>query len=268
MRQGSRTLVDAVIAETTAGFRGPVCDPPPPVDPNPCPRGSVYVAARNMCVIPPTQFDGPIDAGPPTSGFSGGSVLGLGAARNKYGNSRCLAGSREGKVVLVGTSKADRRLTGSNQRDRILGLGGNDRISGARNHDCIDGGPGSDTMSGELGNDRIFGVGGNDHLNGNSGSDRLNGGKGNDTINAGYGADRAFGGPGKDSINIATAGPVASADCGARQAGHRALQQPRAQEGQALRDAPLVQGQVEPAPRAPRRAARGAARGGGGAART
>ena len=210
VRQGSNTVVDAVVAETKVGVDGPVCSPP--VD-NRCPRGSSYVAATNQCVIPANDVDGAIGFGA-NSGLSGGTVMGIKTAIRRYGNSPCLAGSREGKVVLVGTNGSDRRLSGSSLRDRILGRGGNDRATGARNHDCIDGGPGRDTLSGELGNDRIYGAGGVDHLNGNSGSDRLYGGDGNDTINAGYGADRVLAGRGNDSVNIATAGPLASANCG------------------------------------------------------
>jgi Ca2+-binding RTX toxin-like protein len=69
-------------------------------------------------------------------------------------------------------------------------------------------------MSGGLGDDKIYGGTGNDHLNGGPGTDYLSAGDGNDTINAAFGRDRTFGGAGRDFINIATAGPPASADCG------------------------------------------------------
>jgi Ca2+-binding RTX toxin-like protein len=42
----------------------------------------------------------------------------------------------------------------------------------------------------------------------------MSAGSGNDTINAAFGRDRALGGSGRDFINIATAGPAASANCG------------------------------------------------------
>jgi Ca2+-binding RTX toxin-like protein len=69
-------------------------------------------------------------------------------------------------------------------------------------------------MSGGLGNDKLYGSTGKDHLNGGPGTDYLSAGAGNDTINAAFGRDRALGGSGRDFINIATAGPAASADCG------------------------------------------------------
>jgi Ca2+-binding RTX toxin-like protein len=69
-------------------------------------------------------------------------------------------------------------------------------------------------MSGGLDNDKIYGSTGNDHLNGGPGADYMSAGNGNDTINAAFGKDRAIGGAGRDFINIATAGPAASVDCG------------------------------------------------------
>jgi Ca2+-binding RTX toxin-like protein len=60
----------------------------------------------------------------------------------------------------------------------------------------------------------MYGSTGKDHLNGGPGTDYLSAGSGNDTINAAFGRDRAIGGSGIDFINIATAGPAASADCG------------------------------------------------------
>jgi len=98
--------------------------------------------------------------------------------------------------------------------DRIIGLGGNDRLDGGRGNDCIEGRTGGDNISGALGNDKLYGSTGKDHLNGGPGSDYMSAGDGNDSINAAFGRDRALGGKGIDFINIATAGPAASADCG------------------------------------------------------
>ena len=80
--------------------------------------------------------------------------------------------------------------------------------------DPDEGRTGGDTMSGGLGNDRLYGSVGNDHLVGGSGKDYLSAGSGNDTVNAGFGGDRVIGGSGVDFINVATAGPAASVDCG------------------------------------------------------
>lgn len=183
--------------------------------PNPCPAGSEYVVADNLCVIRSRGADGRVDTivvGRPFQGPSGGTVISLSAARKRFGNKRCLTGSGA-KYVIVGTNRAD-RITGTNGRDRILTLGGNDRADGGRGADCLDGGSGRDILSGALGNDRVFGGTGNDSLNGGGGTDRLSGETGDDSINAGYGADVVLGGPGRDAINVATAGKIARVDCG------------------------------------------------------
>lgn len=209
VRLGARVAVDVVIAESKVGFDGSVCAPPP----NICPNGSVYDPARTLCIIEAVEGTSPeIVVGRPFEGPAGGTVLPLGVARRRYGNSRCLSGSGRAFAV-VGTSRAD-RLTGTNQPDRMLGLGRGDTLDGGRGNDCLDGGVGNDNLSGAVGSDRIFGERGNDRLNGGPGSDVLVAGRGNDTINAAFGRDRVSGGPGRDAINISTAGPPASADCG------------------------------------------------------
>jgi hypothetical protein len=216
----SRPLVDAVIAESKVGFDGAVCSSeldgssvPKSIDV--CPQGSVYDEARNLCVIPAGTGNsalGEIVVGSPGKGPSDGTVLPVDVARRRYGNSPCLSGPGR-KFAIVGTKRRD-RITGTNQPDRMLGLGGGDTLDGGRGNDCLDGNNGNDNLSGAVGNDRVYGERGNDRLNGGPGRDVLVAGVGNDTINAAFGADRTFGGPGNDAINISTAGPPASADCG------------------------------------------------------
>jgi hypothetical protein len=219
---GGTSLVDAVLAESRVGTNGPVCDekqqndgsgnPVPPV----CPKGSQLDSARNVCIIPAGTGGsalGEIVVGRPFQGPSGGTVLPIDVARKRFGRSPCLSGSGAPKFAIVGTNKAD-RITGTNIADRIIGLGGNDKLDGGRGNDCIEGRSGGDNMSGGLGRDRIYGSTGTDHLNGGPDSDYLSAGDGNDTINAAFGRDRTFGGSGRDFINIATAGPPASANCG------------------------------------------------------
>jgi Ca2+-binding RTX toxin-like protein len=215
--QGSRTLLDAVIAESKVGVDGDVCSsenkPSGRVDI--CPKGSDYDGARNLCFIPAGTGGtdlGEIIVGKPFQGPAGGAVLPVDVARRRYGNSACLSGPGR-KYAIVGTRKRD-RLTGTNQADRMLGLGGGDTLDGGRGNDCLDGSDGNDNLSGAVGDDRVYGERGNDRLNGGPGRDVLIAGVGNDTINAAFGADRTFGGPGNDAINISTAGPPASADCG------------------------------------------------------
>ncbi|MEA2150019.1 MAG: hypothetical protein QOD69_1849 [Solirubrobacteraceae bacterium] len=219
---GGTPLVDAVLAESKVGANGPVCDPDaqntgsslPPGEV--CPKGSQLDTTGSLCIIPAGTGGsslGEIIVGKPFQGPSGGTVLPLDVARKRFGASPCLGGSGAPKFAIIGTNKAD-RITGTNIADRIIGLGGNDKLDGGRGNDCIEGRTGGDNMSGGLDNDKIYGASGNDHLNGGPGSDFLSAGAGNDTINAAFGRDRALGGSGRDFINIATAGPAASVDCG------------------------------------------------------
>ena len=191
--QGNGTpLIDLVAAETKVGFNGLVCDPNAQDGggggKSPCPAGSVYDPDANVCIIKGSTSGsslGDVIVGPPYSGPSGGTVVPIDVARKKYGKSPCLSGSGAPKFAIVGTNKAD-RITGTNVADRIIGLGGNDKLDGGRGNDCIEGRTGGDTMSGGLGNDRIYGSSGND----------------------------VIGGSGVDFINVATAGPAASVNCG------------------------------------------------------
>jgi hypothetical protein len=218
---GGAPLVDAVVAESKVGFDGPVCDPkqqgdPPDIGPV-CPDGSTYDQERNLCIIPAGTGGsglGEIIVGPPFVGPSGGTVIPLDVARRRFGRSPCLGFSGNPKFAIVGTNKSD-RITGTNIADRIIGLGGNDRLDGGRGNDCVEGRTGGDNISGALGNDRLYGSSGKDHLNGGPGTDYMSAGSGNDSLNAAFGKDRALGGSGRDFVNIATAGPAASANCGA-----------------------------------------------------
>jgi len=221
--QGTTTLIDLVVGEAKVGANGPVCDPTKQNDGTNtdtlgqvCAAGSVLDRPRNLCVIPAGTGGsslGEIIIGRPFQGPSGGSVLPLDVARKRFGRSPCVSGGGAPKFVIVGTNGRD-RITGTNLADRILGRGGNDQISGGRGNDCVEGGTGGDNMSGSLGNDKLFGAAGNDHLNGGPGTDLLSSGSGNDSINAAFGRDRVLAGSGRDVINIATAGPPASANCG------------------------------------------------------
>jgi Ca2+-binding RTX toxin-like protein len=220
--RGTTPFIDLVVGEAKVASSGPVCDPtkqndnPPPNGNGVCPKGSVLVPETNFCVIKKETSGsslGDIIVGRPFQGPSGGTVVPIDIARKKYGLSPCLSGGGAPKFAIIGTNKAD-RITGTNVADRIIGLGGNDKLDGGRGNDCIEGRSGGDNMSGALGNDKIYGSTGNDHLNGGPGTDFLSAGSGNDTVNASFGRDRVLGGSGRDFVNIATAGPPASADCG------------------------------------------------------
>jgi hypothetical protein len=218
---GGPPLVDAVLAESRVGANGPVCDKDRqgddggPTVPPVCPKGSILDG--DVCVIPAGTDGsnlGVIIVGKPFQGPSGGTVVPVDVARKRYGRSACLGGNGTPKFAIIGTNKAD-RITGTNVADRIIGLGGNDKLDGGRGNDCIEGRTGGDNMSGGLGKDRIYGNSGRDHLNGGPDADYLSAGAGNDTVNAAYGRDHVSGGSGRDFINVATAGPAASINCGA-----------------------------------------------------
>jgi Ca2+-binding RTX toxin-like protein len=221
IRGNGTPVVDLVVAESKVAANGPVCDPDKQNDGGGnddgiCPKGSELVPSTNLCVIKGSTSGsslGDIIVGAPFQGPSGGTVVPIDIARKKYGRSPCLGFSGNPKFAIIGTNKSD-RITGSNIADRIIGLGGNDKLDGGRGNDCIEGRTGGDTMSGALGNDKLYGSVGKDHLNGGPGTDYLSAGAGNDTVNASFGRDRVLGGTGVDFINIATAGPAASADCG------------------------------------------------------
>ncbi|MEA2192682.1 MAG: hypothetical protein QOI73_2803 [Solirubrobacteraceae bacterium] len=216
-------LADIVVGEAKVAANpvDAVCDPTKQNDgtggDDVCPQGSVLVIGEpSLCVIKGGTSGsslGDIIVGRPFQGPSGGKVVPIDVARKKYGLSPCLSKGGAPKFAIVGTNKSD-RITGTNVADRIIGLGGNDRLDGGRGNDCIEGRTGGDNISGALGNDKLYGSTGKDHLNGGPGTDYLSAGDGNDTINASFGRDRALGGKGVDFINIATAGPAASADCG------------------------------------------------------
>ena len=93
-----------------------------------------------------------------------------------------------GTVTGLGTALGD-ALDGTEERDVILGLGGDDTITGLGADDDLDG---------SAGNDEIDGGGGHDNLSGGSGNDLLLGGDGNDSLNPGSGTDTMTGGDGGD----------------------------------------------------------------------
>lgn len=223
-------LADIIVAQTTVSAAS-ACDPNADGNTDPvsgsgngggtgianlqgvCPAGSTLDTSRVLCIIKASQTggQGEIIIGRPFTGPSGGSVISLTKARQRF-KSVCLTGKGP-KYAIIGTNGAN-RITGRNTDDRILSLGGNDQVDGGRGNDCIDGGTGRDNLAGGIGNDRVYGTSGGDALNGGPGTDLLSGGSGDDSINAAFGADVISGGSGRDFINIATAGPAARVDCG------------------------------------------------------
>jgi Ca2+-binding RTX toxin-like protein len=211
-------VIDLVIGESKVDRHGNVCaasgtggENTGGGNPKPCPKGAEYVIADNLCVI--HDQGQTIVVGRPYQGPSGGEVIALRVAKERYPNSPCVKGAGP-KYVIIGT-KGNDKITGTNKGDRILLFAGKDNSEGGRGNDCFDGGSGSDTLSGALGVDKIYGFSGNDHLVGGSNSDYLSASSGNDTINTGYGRDTVIAGAGRDYINAGTAGPASKRiDCG------------------------------------------------------
>jgi Ca2+-binding RTX toxin-like protein len=94
-----------------------------------------------------------------------------------------------GKTVR-GTNRGE-VLVGTNHRDRISGLGGNDTIYAQRNSDRVLAGKGNDT---------VYAGTGNDSVRGGPGRDALYGGLGNDRLFGDRAADFLYGGPGDDDL--------------------------------------------------------------------
>lgn len=118
-------------------------------------------------------------------------------------------GPTEGDDNLVGTEARDViDLLGGNDtyegfggNDNIRGGSGNDNLSGGDGNDVIRGQGGSDVINGDAGNDRIFGGGSSDEVNGGADNDEINGGNGNDTLNGDAGDDLIIGKNGNDVMN-------------------------------------------------------------------
>ena len=180
-----------------------------------CPSGATLDVSLNACVI---VYNGQtIYVSKPFKGPTGGTVLPLSVARQKYGGP-CTFGPGP-RFALVAT-KPHGRVQGTPRSDRILALGIGERVAGLAGNDCIDGrgghgqklydGNGRNRVYGGPGSNRI-GVGnGNDYVNGRSGSgDFLSAGNGKDIIYGGHGKtrvavgigpDNVFGGPGVNHI--------------------------------------------------------------------
>jgi serralysin len=90
-------------------------------------------------------------------------------------------------------------LVGTEKRDTIGALVGNDMALGRAGADSIDGGVGDDELVGGLGRDSLSGEGPGIFA---GGVDVLRGGPGDDTLQGGYGADAVCGGRGEDTLSV------------------------------------------------------------------
>ena len=92
-------------------------------------------------------------------------------------------------------------LTGTDQRDVILGRAGDDMIRALAGGDRVRGGAGDDALNGNRGRDFITGGLGNDEISGGHGRDLIGGGKGDDALSGGPRADIIFANRGRDGSN-------------------------------------------------------------------
>ncbi|MBL8653499.1 MAG: heme peroxidase, partial [Alphaproteobacteria bacterium] len=103
-------------------------------------------------------------------------------------------------IVLGGTDNRD-ILIGGGGDDTVWGDGGNDRIEGGNGADILNGGDGDDIITDNAFDDNIKGGDGNDVIHSGEGIDLVIGGRGNDFINLGAGeGDEAFAGLGNDFL--------------------------------------------------------------------
>ncbi|MGD1937895.1 MAG: calcium-binding protein [Cyanophyceae cyanobacterium] len=95
----------------------------------------------------------------------------------------------------------DETRVGTEDRDVLLGLGGNDNLIGLGDDDFLNGNQGDDQLEGGDGNDRLFGSGGSDRILGGAGNDIARGNSEGDIIDGGSGSDLLLGDGGDDFID-------------------------------------------------------------------
>lgn len=91
-------------------------------------------------------------------------------------------------------------INGGNGRDVLYGDSGNDSLDGDGGNDVLSGGWGADSAFGDIGSDILAGGRDNDTLLGGAGDDTMRGDDGADLVNGGAGNDRLFGGALNDSL--------------------------------------------------------------------
>ncbi len=105
----------------------------------------------------------------------------------------------DGDDILVGLS-GDDQLIGGDGNDVFYGGAGRDKLEGEGGSDCLWGNSGDDTLLGGEGNDSLYGQDGDDALAGGADDDSIEGGDGDDLIWGGRGADTLNGGAGADTF--------------------------------------------------------------------
>jgi hypothetical protein len=95
---------------------------------------------------------------------------------------------------------SDDSISGSEQADRIVALGGIDAIAGLGGHDWLAGNTQNDVLNGNQGNDTLYGGQDDDRLYGGDGDDWLLGNLGVDVLIGDRGSDSLAGGSENDSL--------------------------------------------------------------------
>ena len=111
-------------------------------------------------------------------------------------------------TFIAGAGSGDDVLTGTNQRDTLLGGAGDDDLDGGRGNDYLDGGAGDDNLLGGAQRDTLLGGDGDDVLDGGAGRDKLFGDAGDDVLSYDSDDDILDGGAGNDTLLIGDEGTV------------------------------------------------------------
>ncbi|MEO0884438.1 MAG: calcium-binding protein, partial [Cyanobacteria bacterium J06648_10] len=117
----------------------------------------------------------------------------------------------DGMVPDIEGTDDGETLIGTDEKNFIVALGGDDTVAGGLEDDIIDGGDGNDVLRGDRnsrrtqdgepgGNDIIFGGDGNDRIGGKGGNDVLSGDAGDDFIWGDDGDDIIMGVSGDDTL--------------------------------------------------------------------
>jgi hypothetical protein len=161
-----------------------------------CPTGTAFDPFTLVCntlTAPATAASAPF-AGP-----TGGTVIPLSVALQRYPSNPCVKGSGP-NVVIVGTNGND-RINGTRGADRIIALNGNDRVAGQGGSDCVSDGNGNDTIFVGNGNARVYVGNGKDRISSRNGAATIQAGNGKDTVFAGNGNVHVKVGNGTDTIS-------------------------------------------------------------------
>jgi Ca2+-binding RTX toxin-like protein len=97
----------------------------------------------------------------------------------------CPGGVPAGQTLAPcpGATATDDTITGSNDPDNIMALGGDDTVNAKGGNDRVNGDIGNDRLNGQAGTDRVYGQAGDDVISARDGKrDIIDCGRGDDTV--------------------------------------------------------------------------------------